>query len=109
MLSLRIFVCSHALSVYIYFIITTIWCQGGFSERTEQIFFSFFISLILGLFEPKDMKFEVFRNSTRDPSIVEMTEKAIQILSKNPKGYFLFVEDEYHISRILISSCTSTT
>lgn len=43
------------------------------------------------------MRFEVFRNSTRDPSIVEMTEKAIQILSKNPKGYFLFVEDEYQI------------
>ncbi|KAL7397590.1 hypothetical protein ABVT39_024667 [Epinephelus coioides] len=49
---------------------------------------------LMGLFEPKDMRFEVFRNSTRDPSIVEMTEKAIQILSKNPKGYFLFVEDE---------------
>lgn len=41
------------------------------------------------------MRFEVFRNNTRDPSIVEMTEKAIRILSKNPKGYFLFVEDEY--------------
>lgn len=52
-------------------------------------------SLFPGLFEPKDMRFEVFRNGTRDPSIVEMTEKAIQILSKNPKGYFLFVEDEY--------------
>ncbi|XP_005730375.1 alkaline phosphatase, intestinal, tandem duplicate 1 [Pundamilia nyererei] len=47
---------------------------------------------LMGLFEPKDMRFEVFRNSTRDPSIVEMTEKAIQILKKNPKGYFLFVE-----------------
>ncbi|KAJ8278798.1 hypothetical protein COCON_G00058640 [Conger conger] len=45
---------------------------------------------LMGLFEPKDMRFEVFRNSTRDPSIVEMTEKAIQILSKNPKGFFLF-------------------
>ena len=51
----------------------------------------------LGLFEPKDMRFEVFRNISRDPSIVEMTEKAIQILSKNPKGYFLFVEDEYYL------------
>ncbi|KAG5851476.1 hypothetical protein ANANG_G00093840 [Anguilla anguilla] len=48
---------------------------------------------LMGLFEPKDMRFELFRNSTRDPSIVEMTEKAIQILSKNPKGFFLFVED----------------
>ncbi|KAK9519436.1 hypothetical protein VZT92_022166 [Zoarces viviparus] len=54
---------------------------------------------LMGLFEPKDMRFEVFRNSTRDPSIVEMTEKAIQILSKNPKGYFLFVEDEYYVNR----------
>ncbi|XP_062412958.1 alkaline phosphatase, intestinal, tandem duplicate 1 [Sardina pilchardus] len=47
---------------------------------------------LMGLFEAKDMRFEVFRNRTRDPSIVDMTEKAIQILSKNPKGFFLFVE-----------------
>nr|XP_023675710.1 intestinal-type alkaline phosphatase 1-like isoform X2 [Paramormyrops kingsleyae] len=47
---------------------------------------------LMGLFEPKDMKFELFRNSTRDPSIVDMTEKAIHILRKNPKGFFLFVE-----------------
>ncbi|XP_051550071.1 alkaline phosphatase, intestinal, tandem duplicate 1 [Myxocyprinus asiaticus] len=47
---------------------------------------------LMGLFEPKDMRFEVFRNRTRDPSIVDMTEKAIKILSKNPKGFFLFVE-----------------
>uniref|UniRef100_A0A8B9L598 Alkaline phosphatase n=1 Tax=Astyanax mexicanus TaxID=7994 RepID=A0A8B9L598_ASTMX len=47
---------------------------------------------LMGLFEPKDMRFEVFRNRTRDPSIVDMTETAIQILSKNPKGFFLFVE-----------------
>lgn len=53
------------------------------------------VCIYSGLFEPKDMRFEVFRNRTRDPSIVDMTEKAIQILSKNPKGFFLFVEDEY--------------
>ncbi|XP_046714387.1 alkaline phosphatase, intestinal, tandem duplicate 1 [Silurus meridionalis] len=47
---------------------------------------------LMGLFEPKDMRFEYFRNRTRDPSIVDMTEKAIQILRKNPKGFFLFVE-----------------
>ncbi|KFQ51310.1 Intestinal-type alkaline phosphatase, partial [Nestor notabilis] len=29
-----------------------------------------------------------------DPSIVDMTEKAIRILRRNPKGFFLFVEDE---------------
>ncbi|XP_066565330.1 alkaline phosphatase, intestinal, tandem duplicate 1 isoform X2 [Amia ocellicauda] len=47
---------------------------------------------LMGLFEAKDMRYELDRNTTRDPSIVEMTEKAIQILSKNPKGFFLFVE-----------------
>uniref|UniRef100_UPI00398F6804 intestinal-type alkaline phosphatase-like n=1 Tax=Pristiophorus japonicus TaxID=55135 RepID=UPI00398F6804 len=54
-------------------------------------------SYLMGLFEPKDMKFELNRNKTMDPSIVEMTEKAIQILHKNPKGFFLFVEDNGRI------------
>lgn len=49
---------------------------------------------IAGLFEPKDMAFELNRDATTDPSIVEMTEKAIRILRKNPNGFFLFVEDE---------------
>lgn len=40
------------------------------------------------------MKYEVDRLSdpAGEPSIEEMTEMAIKILSKNPKGYFLFVE-----------------
>lgn len=40
------------------------------------------------------MKFELNRNSSTDPSIVEMTDKAIRILRRNPNGFFLFVEDE---------------
>lgn len=47
-----------------------------------------------GLFEPKDMRYELNRNTSTDPSIVEMTEKAIRILRRNPNGFFLFVEDE---------------
>lgn len=49
----------------------------------------------LGLFEPKDMQFEVDRASKLspdEPSIAEMTEKAISILQKNPNGFFLLVE-----------------
>merc|ERR1712212_1340722 len=43
------------------------------------------------------MNFDIDRNNPRyeyagEPSVAEMTEKAIQILQKNPKGYFLFVE-----------------
>ncbi|XP_053316879.1 alkaline phosphatase-like [Spea bombifrons] len=47
---------------------------------------------LMGLFEPKDMKYELSRDPATDPSIAEMTEKAIKILSKNPNGFFLFVE-----------------
>uniref|UniRef100_A0A8C8VK18 Alkaline phosphatase n=1 Tax=Pelusios castaneus TaxID=367368 RepID=A0A8C8VK18_9SAUR len=53
---------------------------------------------LLGLFEPKDMKYELNRNASTDPSIVEMTEKAIRILRRNPRGFFLFVEDELSFS-----------
>lgn len=40
------------------------------------------------------MDFEVDRNTsgTGDPSLAEMTIKALRILKKNSKGYFLFVE-----------------
>uniref|UniRef100_A0A3Q3JWV1 Alkaline phosphatase n=1 Tax=Monopterus albus TaxID=43700 RepID=A0A3Q3JWV1_MONAL len=69
-----------------------VWHRKEFDEINAKT-----TDRLMGLFEPKDMRFEVFRNSTRDPSIVEMTEKAIQILSKNPRGYFLFVEDEGRI------------
>uniref|UniRef100_W5MBG9 alkaline phosphatase n=1 Tax=Lepisosteus oculatus TaxID=7918 RepID=W5MBG9_LEPOC len=47
---------------------------------------------LMGLFEPKDTRYELDRNKTQDPSLTEMTEKAIKILRKNPKGFFLFVE-----------------
>ena len=40
------------------------------------------------------MKYEVERlnDTAGEPSIEEMTKKAIEILQKNPKGYFLLVE-----------------
>ncbi|XP_047444343.1 alkaline phosphatase-like [Mugil cephalus] len=47
---------------------------------------------LMGLFEPKDCRYELERDPSMDPSLTEMTEKAIKILSKNPKGFFLFVE-----------------
>ena len=42
------------------------------------------------------MEYEVDRaeGEPGEPSIAEMTEKAINILKKNPKGYFLLVEGE---------------
>lgn len=49
---------------------------------------------VLGLFEYSHMNYEADRvnDTAGEPSLAEMTEKAIKILSRNPKGYFLFVE-----------------
>jgi alkaline phosphatase len=49
---------------------------------------------LLGLFESSHLQYEQERQSAKEmnPSLAEMTEKAIGILSKNPKGFFLMVE-----------------
>ncbi|XP_041347334.1 alkaline phosphatase, tissue-nonspecific isozyme-like [Gigantopelta aegis] len=47
---------------------------------------------LLGLFSPSHMKYDIDRGVSSEPSISDMTKKAIQILSKNPKGFFLMVE-----------------
>ncbi|XP_039986972.1 alkaline phosphatase, tissue-nonspecific isozyme [Xiphias gladius] len=47
---------------------------------------------LMALFEPGDLHFEVERDPSMEPSIVETTEKAIRILQKNPRGFFLLVE-----------------
>jgi alkaline phosphatase len=48
----------------------------------------------LGLFEPSYMRFEYDRpkDVAGEPSLSEMTSKAIDILSRNKRGYFLMVE-----------------
>ena len=48
-----------------------------------------------GLFEPADMAYETQRDHTKDPSLEEMTEAALRVLSRNPRGFFLFVEGEW--------------
>jgi alkaline phosphatase len=51
-------------------------------------------SKLLGLFEPSHMQFEADRTGAgnKEPSLAEMTTKAIAMLSKNRKGYVLMVE-----------------
>lgn len=49
---------------------------------------------LLGLFEPSHMQFEYDRAKDKggEPSLAEMTSKAIDVLSQNKKGFFLMVE-----------------
>ncbi|MCX7695864.1 MAG: alkaline phosphatase [Caloramator sp.] len=47
---------------------------------------------IWGLFSDDAMDFDKDRNPEKQPSLAEMTKKAIDVLSKDKDGFFLFVE-----------------
>ena len=51
---------------------------------------------VIGLFDQAylegHMSYELDRDPTKEPSLAQMTSKAIDILSKNTNGYFLMVE-----------------
>ncbi|XP_076722091.2 intestinal-type alkaline phosphatase-like [Callospermophilus lateralis] len=50
------------------------------------------VTHLMGLFEPGHLKYEIYREPAQDPSLVEMTEVALVLLSRNPRGFYLFVE-----------------
>ena len=50
------------------------------------------IDHLLGIFNKDQMEYSVDRDTNKEPSLVEMTAKAMEILNKNSKGYFLMVE-----------------
>lgn len=47
---------------------------------------------VMGLFEADHMQFSADRDAALEPSLAEMTTKAIEVLKQNPKGFFLMVE-----------------
>jgi alkaline phosphatase len=49
---------------------------------------------LLGLFQPSHMHYEADRSLDKsgEPSLAEMTAKAIEVLKKNTKGFYLMVE-----------------
>ncbi|XP_048773394.2 alkaline phosphatase-like isoform X1 [Ostrea edulis] len=69
---------------------------------------------VLGLFESSHMQYEHMRDKgpKGEPSLSEMTRKAIQILQKNKKGFFLLVEgariDHAHHDNIAKRALTET-
>ncbi|XP_078337678.1 alkaline phosphatase-like [Crassostrea virginica] len=52
------------------------------------------LDYLLGLFNPSHMQYELDRDNTGngEPSLTEMTSKAIKILKRNEKGFVLVVE-----------------
>lgn len=47
---------------------------------------------VWALFQDRELPYDIDRDTTRIPSLKEMTEKAISQLSKNENGFFLMVE-----------------
>ena len=47
---------------------------------------------VVGLFTQSDMNYDLDRDPTKEPSIAEMTSKAIDVLAAQKKGFFLMVE-----------------
>lgn len=66
-----------------------VWNTQGFAAVDAKK-----ASKLLGLFEQSHMQFDADRTATgsKEPSLAEMTTKAIAVLSKNRKGYVLMVE-----------------
>lgn len=50
------------------------------------------ITHVLGLFEQSHLKYYADSDKSSQPSLTEMTEAAIKLLSKNDNGFYLFVE-----------------
>lgn len=65
-----------------------VWNRAGFDALDTKT------RHVLALFEPSHMQFELDRAKDKagEPSLAEMTLKAIEILKQNPKGFFLMVE-----------------
>jgi alkaline phosphatase len=53
------------------------------ASKTDRLF---------GLFTSSHMSYDLDRDPSKEPSLAEMTTKAMDVLAKNNKGYFLMVE-----------------
>lgn len=49
---------------------------------------------IFGLFDTNHMPYHIMPESEGKPTLEEMVGKALDVLEKDRKGYFLFVEGE---------------
>lgn len=70
------------------------------------------VNYLLGLFNKNDMDYHLDSDLKTQPTLEEMTEAAIKVLEKNPKGYFLFVEggliDRAHHANMAIKAIDET-
>lgn len=68
--------------------------QEEFDALAEKVDRGEFSGKVMGLFSDGTLSYEVSRENDKwgEPSLAELTELAIDLLSKNPNGYVLMVE-----------------
>jgi len=71
-----------------YTFVNTVTGLNGFAPGNNKKLFGLFDQGVL----QGHMSYEADRDPAQEPSIAEMTAKAIDVLSQNKKGYFLMVE-----------------
>ncbi|XP_075980335.1 membrane-bound alkaline phosphatase-like [Anticarsia gemmatalis] len=64
-----------------------VWNREQLMEASEEL-----PEYLLGLFEGGHMQYHMEADPTTEPTLAELTEVAIRSLSRNEKGFFLFVE-----------------
>jgi alkaline phosphatase len=67
--------------------------QDGYQVvLTREAFVQPLQTPVLGLFAESHMAYEIDRDTLQEPSLAEMTVKAIDLLKDDPEGFFLMVE-----------------
>ncbi len=61
-------------------------------QNDKQSLLNFQGDKIWALFGKADLPYDIDRDTTETPSLAQMTSKAIEVLEKNKKGFFLMVE-----------------
>lgn len=68
-------------------IITKLFSQSTLSSLNVKYY-----DKLLGLFSESHMQYHLLSDKITEPTLMEMTQKALQIVSKNPKGFVLLIE-----------------
>jgi alkaline phosphatase len=66
--------------------------QGYTVVQAKAAFDSVTVPPLLGLFADSHMAYEIDRDPADEPSLAEMTTKAIDLLDDDPDGFFLMIE-----------------
>ena len=66
--------------------------KNVFPQASLQAFQHRYFDKLFGLFSDSHMQYHLLNDNAVEPSLIEMTQRALQMVSKNPNGYVLLIE-----------------